>query len=53
MSRARLKGEPEAEVAYYHCVSRVVERRFVRDGYDKRVKWGFLPIGWPQVMVNK
>ena len=35
MRRARLKGEPEAEVAYYHCVSRIVDRRFVLEAREK------------------
>ena len=29
MRKARLKAPPSAEVAYYHCVSRVVNREFV------------------------
>ena len=35
MRRARLKGEPEAEAAYYHCISRVVDRRFILDAPQK------------------
>ena len=30
-----MKGEPEAEVAYYHCVSRIVDRRFVLEAREK------------------
>lgn len=37
MRRARLKGEPEAEATYYHCISRVVDRRFVLDTAQKEV----------------
>ena len=37
MRRARLKGEPEAELAYYHCVSRVVDRRFVLEAREKEI----------------
>jgi putative transposase len=37
MRRARLKGEPEAELAYYHCVSRVVDRRFVLEALEKEI----------------
>ena len=29
MRMARLKAAPEAPVAFYHCVSRVVDRRFI------------------------
>jgi hypothetical protein len=29
MRRARLKADPQAQVAYYHCVSRVVGRAFL------------------------
>jgi REP element-mobilizing transposase RayT len=35
MRRARLKREPEAEAAYYHCISRVVDRRFILDAPQK------------------
>ena len=35
MRRARLKGEPEAEVSYYHCVSRIVDKRFVLEAREK------------------
>ncbi len=37
MRRARLKGEPEAEASYYHCISRIVDRRFVLDVIQKEV----------------
>jgi hypothetical protein len=37
MRRARIKGEPEAEVAYYHCVSRIVDRRFVLEAREKEI----------------
>ena len=37
MRRARIKAEPEAEVAYYHCVSRIVDRRFVLENKEKEV----------------
>ena len=37
MRRARLKGEPEAQVAYYHCVSRIVDRRFVLEAREKEI----------------
>ena len=37
MRRARIKGEPEAEVAYYHCVSRIVDRRFVLEATEKEI----------------
>jgi hypothetical protein len=37
MRRARLKGEPEAEVAYYHCVSRIVDRRFVLEAREREI----------------
>ena len=29
MRQARFKAAPEASIAYYHCVSRVVDRRFI------------------------
>ena len=29
MRTARLKASPESPVAYYHCISRVVDRRFI------------------------
>ena len=32
-----MKGEPEAEAAYYHCISRIVDRRFVLDASHKEV----------------
>ncbi len=48
-----MKEEPEVEVAYHQCISLIVERRFASDGYDKRVTEGFLPIGWPQVILKK
>jgi len=37
MRRARIKGEPEAAVAYYHCVSRIVDRRFVLESREKEI----------------
>jgi hypothetical protein len=37
MRRARIKGKPEAEVAYYHCVSRIVDRRFVLEATEKEM----------------
>ena len=37
MRRARLKGEPEATVAYYHCVSRIVDRRFVLEAREREI----------------
>ena len=37
MRRARIKGEPGAEVAYYHCVSRIVDRRFVLEAREKEI----------------
>lgn len=37
MRRARIKGEPEAQVAYYHCVSQIVDRRFVFDAREKEI----------------
>lgn len=37
MRRARLKGEPEAKVSYYHCVSRIVDKRFVLEAREKEV----------------
>ncbi len=37
MRRARLKGEPDAEAAYYHCVSRIVDRRFVVEAREKEI----------------
>ena len=37
MRRARIKGEPEAEVAYYHCISRIVDRRFVLEAREKEI----------------
>ena len=37
MRRARIKADPEAEVAYYHCVSRIVDRRFVLENSEKEV----------------
>ena len=35
MRRARVKGEPEAEVAYYHCISRIVDRRLILEAREK------------------
>ena len=35
MRQARLKAPREHEVAYYHCVSRVVDRRFVLQDREK------------------
>ena len=32
-----MKGEPEAEAAYYHWISRIVDRRFVLDASHKEV----------------
>jgi hypothetical protein len=29
MRQARYKADPRSETAYYHCISRVVDRRFV------------------------
>jgi REP element-mobilizing transposase RayT len=37
MRRARIKGEPEAAVAYYHCVSRIVDRRFALEAREKEI----------------
>jgi REP element-mobilizing transposase RayT len=37
MRRARIKGEPEAVAAYYHCVSRIVDRRFVLEAREKEI----------------
>jgi hypothetical protein len=37
MRRARLKGEQEAEASFYHCISRVVDRRFVLHVHQKEV----------------
>ena len=37
MRRARLKGEPEAQAAYYHCISRIVDRRFVLEAREKEI----------------
>jgi putative transposase len=35
MRRVRVKGEPEAEEAYYHCISRIVDRRFILEAPQK------------------
>jgi len=35
MRRARLKADPQAQVAYYHCVSRVVGRAFLLGDEEK------------------
>jgi hypothetical protein len=35
MRRARLKANPQAQVAYYHCVSRVVGRAFLLGDEEK------------------
>ena len=37
MRRARIKGEPDAGVSYYHCVSRIVDRRFVLEAKEKEI----------------
>jgi hypothetical protein len=37
MRHARLRGEPEAEAAYYHCISRIVDRRFVLEAREKEI----------------
>ena len=29
MRTARLKASPDAPTAFYHCISRVVDRRFI------------------------
>jgi len=36
MRQARFKAAPEASVAYYHCVSRVVDRRFILGDSEKQ-----------------
>ena len=35
MRMARLKGDADAELAHYHCVSRVVDRRFALGEAEK------------------
>ena len=37
MRRARIKGEPGVAVAYYHCVSRIVDRRLVLEAREKEI----------------
>ena len=37
MRHARLKGEREAEAAYHHCISRIVDRRFVLEAREKEI----------------
>jgi hypothetical protein len=41
MRRARLEGEPEAQAAYYHCVSRIVDRGFVLEAREKVLSGSF------------
>jgi hypothetical protein len=35
MRQARCKADPRSETAYYHCISRVVDRRFVLEEEEK------------------
>ena len=42
MRQARLKADPRAEVAYYHCVSRVVDRQFLFGDAEKEQFVAFL-----------
>ena len=35
MRTARLKARPDAPTAYYHCISRVVDRRFIFEDLEK------------------
>src|SRR5512141_1138621 len=35
MRQARLKARTDQPVGYYHCISRVVERRFLWDDQDR------------------
>jgi REP element-mobilizing transposase RayT len=41
MRKARLKAPPSYPVAYYHCVSRVVDRQFLL-GDEEKEQWVFL-----------
>ena len=37
MRTARLKVPPDRPVGFYHCLSRVVERRFALDDQEKEL----------------
>jgi len=48
----RLKAPASLSVAYYHCVSRVVDRRFILGDEEKDKLVEFMPLKWLSLYTN-